>query len=75
MQTLVTVYGQNDEIIGTVHFLGFNGAGDEIWQSEEFTGSQLAFLVKVCKRADYYWKERQTVTLTENEENEFNSLT
>lgn len=75
MQTLVTVYGQNDEILGKVQFLGFSPSEDEAWETEDFSREQWAFLQPICReRSDYYWKERQTVTLSEKEEKEFQKI-
>lgn len=75
MQTAVTIYGQNDEVIGKVQFLGFTPSEDEIWDTAEFTQKQREFLLPICReRSDYYWKERQTVTLSENEEKEFQKI-
>lgn len=74
MQTAVTIYGQNDEILGTVEFLGFTHAEDEIWDTAEFTQKQREFLLPICRKTNYFWAERQTVTLSENEEKEFQKI-
>lgn len=69
----INFYSQNDEKLGILTYLGENKWGDLGWSSEDFSKSQVEFLVSlvISRKLNFLAADWLTVTLSDAEEIHF----